>query len=117
MTEDSQIFIFIPEPHIPLGTTDPGIQVTFLPLTFGNHWKKEMSDELTSSNSDSRFISFSTSKISKTMNCFSKKWDMGKREKHIENRVTNKVTQRHKGREQGAFPILLRTGSPMLCQG
>lgn len=85
MTEDSQIFIFIPEPHIPLGTTDPGIQVTFLPLTFGNHWKKEMSDELTSSNSDSRFISFSTSKISKTMNCFSKKMGHGKkRETHRE---------------------------------
>lgn len=77
MAEDSQIFIFRPEPHIPLGTTDPGIQVTFFPPAFRNHWKK-MSDELTPSNSDSRFISFCTPKISKTMDYFSKEWDRGR---------------------------------------
>lgn len=38
--------------------------------------------------------------------------DMGIREKLMENKAINKVTQRHKGRELGAFLILLRTGQP-----
>lgn len=69
MAEDSQIFIFspepLPEPHIQLDTTDSRTQVIFSPPASRNHWEKEMSDELTSSNSDSMFISFCTPKYPK----------------------------------------------------